>query len=248
MSIITQIIRKVPFTLLIPTIRYDFYAITHFENVLPIKNLNKVNLVVNEVSKRKSSNVTPSIFDEKKYSQDSKDSKDSKDGKESKDSKDSEDNKGSKDEAGSKTEEMEDDSFNSIIDNINPNEANEEKNSIKKSKNKTRIEIKLDEKDLIESFVKGSGHGGQKINTTSNCVDLRHIPTGIRVQCQETRSLQQNRLIAKKILIKKLDDHFNGHLSKSAIKREKIKKREAKKRKRAREKYGGNETKETKET
>lgn len=32
--------------------------------------------------------------------------------------------------------------------------------------------------DIEESFVKGSGPGGQKINKTSSCVVLKHKPTG----------------------------------------------------------------------
>ncbi|KAL7464173.1 hypothetical protein ACHAXS_004511, partial [Conticribra weissflogii] len=42
----------------------------------------------------------------------------------------------------------------------------------------------LNEIDLEEKFVKGSGAGGQKINKTSNKVILIHIPTRIRVECQ----------------------------------------------------------------
>ncbi|CAG8472104.1 1207_t:CDS:2 [Paraglomus occultum] len=103
-----------------------------------------------------------------------------------------------------------------------------------------RIPIVINEADLIETFVKGSGHGGQKINKTSNCVDLRHIPTGIRVQCQQTRSLQENRRIARKILKDKLDDHYNGELSRNAMRAVKKRKRESKRRKRAKEKYGTN--------
>ncbi|CAG8614667.1 14769_t:CDS:2 [Rhizophagus irregularis] len=71
----------------------------------------------------------------------------------------------------------------SIIDNsiVEPTNVIKENNKSKKQ----RIEIELNEQDLIESFVKGSGNGGQKINTTSNCVDLKHIPTGIRVQVKK---------------------------------------------------------------
>ena len=53
----------------------------------------------------------------------------------------------------------------------------------------------LNEDDLDEQFVRGSGPGGQATNKTSNCVVLRHIPTGIVVkvkiilQCAETLSL-----------------------------------------------------------
>jgi protein subunit release factor B len=45
-----------------------------------------------------------------------------------------------------------------------------------------RQKIILKDEELVETFVKGSGPGGQCINKRSSCVDLRHIPTGIRVQ------------------------------------------------------------------
>ncbi|KAG2179676.1 hypothetical protein INT44_006524 [Umbelopsis vinacea] len=101
-----------------------------------------------------------------------------------------------------------------------------------------RQKIVLNDDDLIETFVRGSGPGGQCINKRSNCVDLRHIPTGLRVQCQQTRSLAQNRGIARKLLIGKLDDRFNGTLSKNAVKAKKIAKGKKRQMKRAKEKYG----------
>lgn len=48
---------------------------------------------------------------------------------------------------------------------------------------------KLDEKSLVEKFVKGTGPGGQSVNKTRNCVQLTHLPTGISVQCHEQRSV-----------------------------------------------------------
>ena len=72
----------------------------------------------------------------------------------------------------------------------------------------------LVESDLNESFVRGSGAGGQKINKTANKVVLVHKSTQIRVECQETRSLQQNRKIARKRMQLKLDEHLNGIESK----------------------------------
>ena len=71
----------------------------------------------------------------------------------------------------------------------------------------------LNEEDLEEKFVKGSGAGGQKVNKTSNRVILTHVPTGVRVECQDTRSLQQNRKIARKRLRFKVDAHLNGERS-----------------------------------
>lgn len=55
----------------------------------------------------------------------------------------------------------------------------------------------IDESDLDESFVLGSGSGGQKVNKTASCVQLKHIPTGYEVNCQDTRSRTKNREIAR---------------------------------------------------
>ncbi|KAJ3642899.1 hypothetical protein Zmor_025647 [Zophobas morio] len=71
----------------------------------------------------------------------------------------------------------------------------------------------LSESDLEEQFVRGSGPGGQATNKTSNCVVLKHIPTGIVVKCHETRSLDQNRKKARDYLITKLDNLLNGDSS-----------------------------------
>src|SRR3712207_3914024 len=54
--------------------------------------------------------------------------------------------------------------------------------------------------EIIENFLKGSGPGGQKINKTSSAVQLKHIPTGIVVKCQDTRSRTQNRKTARQLL------------------------------------------------
>ena len=40
----------------------------------------------------------------------------------------------------------------------------------------------LDENELEEMFVRGSGPGGQAVNKTNNCVVLKHQPTGITVK------------------------------------------------------------------
>ncbi|KAG2061683.1 hypothetical protein BDR06DRAFT_1001951 [Suillus hirtellus] len=61
----------------------------------------------------------------------------------------------------------------------------------------------LREEDIEESFVRGSGPGGQSINKTQNNVQLLHKPTGFRVACQETRSLQTNRMLARRWLLQK---------------------------------------------
>lgn len=100
----------------------------------------------------------------------------------------------------------------------------------------TRALPELSEDDITETFVRGSGAGGQKVNKTSSKVALLHIPTKLRVECQDTRSLQQNRKIARKRLRLKLDEFLNGSQSRTGIKAEKAsnKKAKAKARSRAR--------------
>ncbi|XP_048411918.1 mitochondrial translation release factor in rescue [Stegostoma tigrinum] len=66
------------------------------------------------------------------------------------------------------------------------------------------------EDELEEQFVRGRGPGGQATNKTSNCVVLKHVPTGIVVKCHQTRSVDQNRKIARTILQEKLDVHYKG--------------------------------------
>ena len=50
--------------------------------------------------------------------------------------------------------------------------------------------------DIEETFIRGAGAGGQKINKTSSTVRLRHRPTGLDVRCQRERSQTTNRMLA----------------------------------------------------
>lgn len=72
---------------------------------------------------------------------------------------------------------------------------------------------KIIEEELDESYVRGSGPGGQATNKTSNCVVLKHVPTGIIVKCHTSRSLSENRKTARRIMVTRLDNHFNGDQS-----------------------------------
>lgn len=62
------------------------------------------------------------------------------------------------------------------------------------------------EEDLVEKFILGTGSGGQKINKTCSCVHLHHIPTGIQIKCQESRSRQMNRTLARALLCRRIEE------------------------------------------
>jgi protein subunit release factor B len=58
-------------------------------------------------------------------------------------------------------------------------------------------QLRIREEDLEETFTRGSGPGGQKINKTSSTVQLKHLPSGIEVRCQRERSQLANRYWAR---------------------------------------------------
>lgn len=76
--------------------------------------------------------------------------------------------------------------------------------------------------DLVEKFIKGSGPGGQKINKTSSCVYLEHVPSGIQVKCQRTRSQTLNRYYARQELCDALEAKILGEKTKKQMEHEKI--------------------------
>ena len=87
----------------------------------------------------------------------------------------------------------------------------------------SRMELAdLSDADIEETFVRGSGSGGQKINKTSSCVQLKHLPTGTIVRCQETRSREANRWLAREMLAERLLQARESALSARRQEEEKI--------------------------
>ncbi|XP_035936233.2 mitochondrial translation release factor in rescue [Halichoerus grypus] len=93
----------------------------------------------------------------------------------------------------------------------------------------------LDETELEEQFVKGHGPGGQATNKTSNCVVLKHVPSGIVVKCHQTRSVDQNRKLARKILQEKVDIFYNGENSLLYKEKQEAERKKQERKKRAKE-------------
>ena len=87
-------------------------------------------------------------------------------------------------------------------------------------------QLGIAERDISESFILGSGKGGQKQNTTHNCVRLKHKPTGLVVTCQQGRERVLNRFLARRKLCDLIGTDPN------TLKIEKIKKQKKRRKRR----------------
>lgn len=92
------------------------------------------------------------------------------------------------------------------------------------------------EKDLAEKFIRSGGPGGQKVNRSATCVQLRHTPTGLEVKMQKARSQALNRFHARRRLCELLENRLLGIDSPEALRQAKLRKQKERRRSRARKK------------
>jgi len=87
--------------------------------------------------------------------------------------------------------------------------------------------LEVSETDLEESFARSSGPGGQNVNKVSTAVTLRHLPSGISVTVQDSRSQAVNRKLARERLLDTIENARAGERRAEIANREKERRRKS---------------------
>ncbi|KTC80226.1 peptide chain release factor [Legionella cherrii] len=96
--------------------------------------------------------------------------------------------------------------------------------------------LHINESELIEKFIIGSGKGGQKLHKTASTVYLKHTPSGLEIKCQDSRSREDNRYFARIRLCEKLHSILSDEKTKEQQKIEKLKRQKKRRSRRAKQK------------
>ena len=99
------------------------------------------------------------------------------------------------------------------------------------------MRLGIDVSIIEEGFTRGSGKGGQKINKTSNRVQLYYPPLDVRVSCQRERQRSVNRFLALRELVDQVEMKISTETSERLKEIEKLRKNKSRRAARSAEKY-----------
>jgi protein subunit release factor B len=88
-------------------------------------------------------------------------------------------------------------------------------------------QLEIDEADLEETFTRSSGPGGQNVNKVSTAVTLRHLPSGVAVTVQDSRSQALNRKLARERLLNAIESARQESRAAEIAEREKVRRRKS---------------------
>jgi protein subunit release factor B len=81
--------------------------------------------------------------------------------------------------------------------------------------------------DLEETFARSSGPGGQNVNKVATAVTLRHRPSGVSVNVQDSRSQAVNRKLARERLLDAIESAREERRAAEIAEREKARRRKS---------------------
>ncbi|MBI3296851.1 MAG: peptide chain release factor-like protein [Elusimicrobia bacterium] len=96
------------------------------------------------------------------------------------------------------------------------------------------LRLGIDLRRVEESFTRGGGKGGQKVNKTANAVVLRYAPLELIVRCHRERKRTVNRFLALRELVDRIEMKVSPRTSERLQEHERLRRRKAERERRAR--------------